>query len=70
MKLPRRTSWYTGRTTPCPEQVYSEARRALPQAMSRRGSRGNLELGISGKETWVFLTPRILSSGIGATTEV
>jgi len=52
---------YAGSTMPWLEWVYSEA---------RRGSRGNLELGISGKETWVFLTPRILSSGIGATTEV
>ena len=63
-------SWYAGSTTPWLERVYGDAKRALPRAMSGRGSRGNLELGISGKETWVFLTLRIPSSGIGATTEV
>jgi hypothetical protein len=52
---------YAGSTMPWLERVYSEA---------RRGSRGNLELGISGKGTWVFLTLYIPSSGIEATTEV
>jgi len=40
-------SWYAGSTTPWLERVYGDAKRALPRAMSGRGSRGNLELGIS-----------------------
>ena len=47
MKLLRRTAQHAGSTTPWLEWVYSEARRSLPQSTRRRGSRGNLELGIN-----------------------
>jgi hypothetical protein len=47
MKLQRRTSRHVGRTTLWSERVYSEAKRALTQATSSRGRRGNLKLGIS-----------------------